>query len=258
MLPNQWKPVLLRKTQFFPYLDLASVAEGSYGSLHKMYLRSRDGNKTNKQKQRENQWRVLQESIRWKNKIKKVWNDLDIIWEFFSCKFLQMLLQFQIPDFHFAIFNLSNQRIGPVSVQMPWDSVGVLAKLCQDIGAVHVTALPGACCHILEDQDTPLLPRPVIHLPSCKALLLSCSTSWFNSLGTAGLAADLPDHCLSQDLKQRQKCWAAQWDLLALWQGSERKGPKISVTLKIQSCTDIGTENKSKLLFFLQVYLWMK
>lgn len=65
-----------------------------------------------------------------------------------------MLLQFQIPDFHFAIFILSNQCIGPVSVQTPWESVGVLAKLCQDCGGMHVTALPGVCCHILEDQDT--------------------------------------------------------------------------------------------------------
>lgn len=52
-----------------------------------------------------------------------------------------MLLQFWIPDFYFAIFTLSNQCIGPVSGQMPWESVGMLAKLCQDTDAVYVKSI---------------------------------------------------------------------------------------------------------------------
>lgn len=109
---------------------------------------------------------------------------------------------------------------------MPWKS-GVLAKLCWDTDAVHVTALPWACSQVLENQDTTLLLRhTVILLSSCRTLLLSLSTLGFNTLGTAGQAPDLPANCLSWGLEQRQKCWAAQWDLLALWQGNERWEPK--------------------------------
>lgn len=139
-----------------------------------------------------------------------------------------MLLQFSIPDFHFAIFNLSNWFLGPVSRLSATGKCWNACKAMPGHDAVHVRALPGGCCHIPEDEDTPLLPRHTLAsntVPQLKTLLLSLASSWFNTLGTAGQAADLPVGCPSRDLKQRQKCLAVQRDLLALWQGSERKGP---------------------------------
>ena len=161
-----------------------------------------------------------------------MWNNLDITWALFLANPLLWLLQLLIPDFYFVIFNLSNewkQCIGSVSVQMPWKSLGVLAKLRWDTNAVHVSALLWACSHYLRTR-TPCcchnIHLAVIHLPSCSALLLSLTTLGFNTLGTAGWAADLPANCLSPGQEQRQKQRAAQWDLLALWHRNRRWGPK--------------------------------
>lgn len=106
---NVTKPM---KTCSSPQSIVLSISRSSFcgsrelqpmavGSLHKLCLRRREGNKANNKK--ENQWWVLEKNIRWKNKKKKVWNNLDIIWELFLanlCKccynseFLISILQF--------------------------------------------------------------------------------------------------------------------------------------------------------------------
>lgn len=93
-----------------------------------------------------------------------------------------MLLQFRVTDLHFAIFDLSDQCTGPVSDQMPWESVGMLAKPCQDTDTVHVRALPGVCCHVLEDENTPLLPRHALASDTSPQLQSIAAISFYPDL----------------------------------------------------------------------------
>lgn len=220
MLPNQWKPALLPKALFFPNLDLPFSSS-----------------------------RELQPVV---------WNNLDIIWELFLAN------PSTIVNTWFPFFTFQSLK----SMHWAWVRLSAMGKCwnaCKAMPgheAVHVRAFTRRVLPHTWGWGHPTVAKAYTCQQYISPAEKHCCCLFLG-----------PDLTHLAQLAQQQTCqlvacheiwsrsrniWLHSWICWPCGREVRGEGQRLVPCWKYRAAQSLSLRKKSKLLFFLQVYLWIK